>query len=63
MQCSSKATFESYVIKHQLSTSDQQLMEIKAFKFFQSGNLVNYCITVIVFNAGRKAEVLDKFCV
>ena len=27
---------------------------------FRSEDVVNYCITVIVYNAGRKAEVLEE---
>ena len=29
-------------------------------KRFRSEDVVNYCITAMVYNAGRKAEVLDK---
>ena len=37
------------------------MIEIKACKPFRSEDIVNYCITAIVYNAGRKAEVIDKF--
>ena len=39
------------------------MTEIKACKPFRDEDVVNYCITAIVYNAGTKAEVLDKFCV
>ena len=39
------------------------MTEIKAYKPFRNEDDVNYCITAIVYNAGRKAEVLYKFCV
>ena len=28
---------------------------------FRSENVVNYCITSVVFSAGRKAKALDEF--
>ena len=40
---------------------DQQTIEIKVCKPFRSENVVIYCITAIVYNAGRKVEVLDEF--
>ena len=40
---------------------DQQTIEIKACKPFRREDVVNYCITAFVSNAGRKTEVLDEF--
>ena len=37
------------------------MIEIKACKPFRIDDVVNYFITAIVYNAGRKAEILDKF--
>ena len=39
---------------------DQRTTEIKTSKLLKSED-VNYCITAIMFNAGRKAEILDEF--
>mgnify|MGYP001793255533 CR=1 FL=1 len=41
---------------------DQQTIEIENCKPFSSKDKVkNDCITAIMYNAGRKAEVLDEF--
>ena len=39
------------------------MIKIKACKFVGSADIVNYCVAAIMFNAGRKAEVLDEFSV
>ena len=42
---------------------DHQTIEIKACKPYRSEDVVNYCITAIVYNTGRKAELLNEFAV
>ena len=36
------------------------MIKIKACKPFRSEDVVNYCITAVVHNAGRKAEVVTE---
>ena len=40
---------------------DQRTIKIKACKPFRSEDVVNYCITAIVYNTGRQAKALDEF--
>ena len=37
------------------------MIEIKACELFKSEDNANYCITAIMINAGRKAQVLEEF--
>lgn len=37
------------------------MIEIKTWKPFRSEDAVNYCIITTVYDACRKAEVLDQF--
>mgnify|MGYP001800841811 CR=1 FL=1 len=36
-------------------------IEIKACKPFRSEDVVNYCVTAVMFNASRKGEAIDRF--
>ena len=40
---------------------DQRTIKTKTYKPFSCEDVVNYCITAIVYNTGRKTKVLDEF--
>ena len=48
---------------HSILVRDQRTIEAKACKPFRSEDVINLCITAIVYSvsAGRKAEVLDEY--